>query len=433
MRKLVFIGLVLLLSGCDFYQDDDNDGYTCSAKDQKRFVRDATEYWYLWNDLLPENTRVKNYSGPVALLADLIQVQPLDTFSYIGSAFADAAFFGGGQYEGFGFSWQRFANDDFRLTRVFVGSPADEAGLSRGQRIVAVEGRPIAEIDADEGLGSALEPNSAELTLLETDGVTEFTVRVFKSVVTIDPVPQWRLIDTANGPPVGYLELSTFVATADPQLQTAFSEFQVNGVTDLIIDLRYNGGGLVSTAELLGNLLGGNVAEDLVFTETRFNADRAADQDFASVFRNLTNTISLSRLVVIASSTTASASELVINGLEPHVDVAVVGDQTFGKPVGQVGLEFCGSILRLTAFQNFNADGFGDYFDGLPADCNAADDLDLAVGDPDDPNMIAAMSYLTSGACPPAPAPAAELRRRIDPAQSGTERQPAWREFAGAW
>ena len=114
--------------------------------------------------------------------------------------------------------------------------------------------------------------------------------------------------------------------------------------------------------------------------------------------------MSLSRLVVVTSDRTASASELVINGMEPHVEVTVVGDRTFGKPVGQIGLSFCGAVLRLTAFQTVNADGFGDYFDGLPADCPVTDDLTVPVGDAADPNVAAALAYLATGACPPAPA-----------------------------
>lgn len=431
MRKLVIVGLFLLLSGCEIDVEDNGSAYTCSANDQKRFVRDATEYWYLWNDLLPGNTRVRDYADPAELLADMTGVQPLDSFSYIGSAVADAAFFGAGQYLGFGFSWQRYGSDDLRLTQVFSSSPADQAGFARGQRIIAIDGRTVAEIDAAEGLGAALEPDSVEFTMQETDGTTEFTTRIVKDVVTIDPVPQYRLVPTVFGPPIGYLELSTFVSTANPELEAAFEEFRANGVTDLIVDLRYNGGGLLSTAELLGNLLGGEVAENLVFSGTRFNADRADDNDSDTRFARLAGSVSLSRLVVITTAATASASELVINGLEPHVDVTVIGERTFGKPVGQVGFEFCGNVLRLTAFRNVNADGSGDYFDGLPADCAANDDLDLPIGDPDDPNMVAAFGYLATGTCSPVPPPAPQRQSLRKPAEPPGG--PPSREYAGAW
>ena len=435
MRSLAVIFLSAILAACSFSDGDSNDDlYSCSNRDQKRFVRDATEFWYLWNDLLPDKTKVADYDSPAEVLAAMTAVQPLDNFSYIGSAAADAAFFGGGLYLGFGFSWQRVATDDIRLTRVFADSPADGAGFSRGQRILALDGRSIAEIEAAEGIGAALRAATVDFTLLEIDGVTEFTVTVTQDTVVIAPVPQWRTIPRAGNTPVGYVELASFIGTADSTLDAVFANFRAAGVTDLIVDLRYNSGGLVATAELFGDLLGGVVAENLTFTRTLHNADRAAEYDSDEFFELLANSINLSRLVVIATPATASASELLINGMEPHVDVAIVGDRTFGKPIGQVGFEFCGNILRLTAFQTVNADGFGDYFDGLPADCAAVDDLNVAVGDDADPNMIAARAYLDTGACPAAPLQAPLSYSQLELQMLTDDRRgPPWRQALGAW
>lgn len=434
MRLLISLILLAMLSACEWSSEDNDRGYTCSDRDQKRFVRDAAQYWYLWNDLLPNKVKVSGYDTPVELLADLTSVQPLDEFSYLTSAVADSAFFGAGQYVGFGFSREFLASDDVRLTRVFSGSPAEAAGFARGQRIVALDGRPIAEIEAAEGLDVALEEQAIDFTMREVDGVTEFTVSVTQAVVTIDPVPQARLIQTPAGPPIGYLELAAFVGTAGEPLQTAFADFQAGGVTDLIIDLRYNSGGLVSTANLLGDLLGGAVAENLTFTRTLFNADRSAEWDSEELFDLLVNSINLSRLVVITTARTASASENIINAMGPHVDVTVVGATTRGKPVGQVGLEFCGAVLRLTAFRIVNADDVGDYFGGLPADCAAADDLTVPVGDAADPNLLAALGYLSTGACPTVPAMPLRANALDDSRVRAEEfRGPAWREFAGAY
>jgi C-terminal processing protease CtpA/Prc len=434
MRILISLLLVATLTACEWSTGDDQEGYTCSNRDQKRFVRDAANYWYLWNDLLPNKVKVSRYDTAVDLLDDLTAVQPLDTFSYLTSAFADAAFFGAGQYEGFGFSREFLASDDVRLTRVFVGSPAEDAGFERGQRIVALDGRSIADIEAAEGLDAALNAATIDFTMREIDGVTEFTVPVTQAIVTIDPVPQAELIPTVAGPPVGYLELAAFILTADAPLQTAFSDFQAAGVTDLIIDLRYNQGGLVTTSNLLGDLLGGAVAENLTFTQTLFNADRSAEYDLEEFFDLLANSLNLSRLVVIATARTASASEAIINAMEPHVEVTVVGARTRGKPVGQVGLEFCGAVLRLTAFQVVNADGFGDYFDGLPADCAVPDDLTVPIGDAADPNLLAALGYLSTGACPPAPALPLQAGEETETRMRSEDlRGPPWREFAGAY
>lgn len=441
MRKLTLLIGILFLGACSFEGFTGDSGQlSCSIKDQKKFVWQAMQAWYLWNDRLPDTINLKQFATPAEVMAELTKYSPggpdnpIDNYSYIGSASADAAFYGGGLYQGFGFSWRWVAANDPRLSRVFGGSPADVGGLERGQRIVALNGRSIADIEAAEGIGAVLDTTPVEFTMRETDGVTEFTVTIDQGIVTIDPVPQTFRIPRPVGPDVGYLELSAFVSTADARLDEVFADFVANGVNDLIIDLRYNGGGLVNTSELLGDYLGGDVAENLIFSETRFNANRAADNNRVEFFERLANSMSLSRLVVIASRGTASAAEMVPNSMAPHVDVTIVGDTTYGKPVGQVGLEFCGNIMRPAAFQTFNADGFGDFFDGLPADCAADDDLNVAVGAETDPNIVAALSWLDTGACPAAAATSGQAKPVLPPElQRPDLRGPPWREFASAY
>ena len=257
---------------------------------------------------------------------------------------------------------------------------------------------------------------------------SEFTVTVSHDLVTIDPLPQWRVIDM-GGVPVGYVEFATFIGTANPVFNTIFGEFNAAGVTDVIIDMRYNSGGLIDTARLLGDYLGGLVP-GLIFSITEFN-DKNSGLNETEFFEQISNAMNLSRLVVIATSNTASASELVINSMEPHAEVTIVGDTTFGKPVGQIGALFCDKVLRATAFETLNSLSEGGYFDGLPADCPAADDLTQVVGAATDPNLITALAYLETGACPAAPAMSKEELDRIPPQID--LRGPAWREFAGAF
>lgn len=386
----------------------------CSVDGQKQFVLDNLYSWYLWNDMLPANINIADYASAEALAFEVTTTfgpqdannQPIDRFSSVGSLQADTEFFGEGRFEGFGFSW-RFvdqAQTDFRVTRTFAGSPADIGGLARGAQVLTLNTRSVANIAANEGINAFFDANDTIDFEFQPIGGVATNSSITKAIVTIDPIPQWRIIDAGNGRNVGYLELTTFISTADAEFDTVFEAFRTANVTEVIIDLRYNGGGLVSTADLLGDYFGGSVAENLVFSSTEFNADRAAGNNSTQFFSLLSNSISLSQLVVVASRGTASASELVTNGMIPHVNVAIVGDRTFGKPVGQIGLPFCEKILRPTSFKIANADGAGDYFDGLPVDCPAADDLSVAVGDDLDPNMVAAMSYLSTGACPAAPA-----------------------------
>jgi carboxyl-terminal processing protease len=438
MRNALLVIVCAVLAACGSSDGGGNAGPAgCSNMQQISFVQDAMQQWYLWNDLLPAQISAGNYESPEELLEHLKTYSPdddsgipIDRFSYIGSAAADAAFFGEGQYEGYGFGRTSGA----RIVQVFAGSPAEVGGIERGQQILELNGRTIAEIEAAEGINAALDASPLTFLMLEQGGGTLTTTIEF-DVVTINPIPQTRIIPASDGSGrmVGYVELSTFISTAEPVFAQVFADFISAGVTDIIVDLRYNGGGLVRVSNLLGDYLGGIVPNGDVFSETRFNADRAAGNNSFEPFDNLANSLSTSRIVIIATGSTASASELLTNSMAPYVDVTIVGDTTFGKPVGQVGIEFCGKILRPTAFQTFNADGFGDYFDGLAVDCPAADDISIAVGVDSDPNMIAAMAYLDTGLCPAAAQTLRSLQSDRGKRNARAEvAAPAWREFAGA-
>ena len=419
----------------------------CSIDGQKAYVLDALYYWYLWNDLLPANINIADYATPEELVIEVTETfgpqrpggGPLDRFSSVGSLVADQQFFGEGKYEGFGF---RFNFIDFlppfQILGTFADSPAGASALERGQIVITLNGRTPAEIQAAEGINSFFD-NTDTVTFVVEDlqGNTLPPIEITRGIVTIDPIPQYRVIDMGPGePPVGYLELATFISTADPVFGTVFSDFIAAGVEDVIIDMRYNGGGLVSTANLLGNHLGGFANDGQIFSNTEFNADRAAANNSIDYFANRANALDINRLIVVASRGTASASELVINGLDPFVNggVYIVGDSTFGKPVGQVGLEFCDKILRPTSFKKSNAAGFGDYFDGLPVDCATPDDVAFAVGADDDPNVVAALSFVNGAGCPVVATPggqqkAATVFDQVRPDLTG----PAEREFAGAY
>ncbi len=441
MRNLLTLLLITILTACGSSSGDD----PCSSTGQKQFVLDNMRAWYFWNDLLPAQVDLGLFASPEELLAFLITFSPddgsgnpIDRFSFINSAAADSQFFGEGKFEGFGFSSKFVDVDgtDLRLTRVFTDSPAFREGLRRGQRILELDDRTIAEINAAEGLGVVFGTSPLKFLMRNIDG-SEFAVTITHDIVTINPIPQWRIIDAGSGRMVGYLELATFIGTADPVFDEVFGAFRAAGVNDVIIDLRYNGGGLVSTAELLGDYLGGDIADGQIFSHTFFNADRA-DSDSTEFFEQpvTNNSVSLSKLVIIATGGTASASELITNSMDPYVvsGVTIVGDTTFGKPVGQVGIDFCEKRLRPTAFQTVNVLDFGDYFNGLPVDCPAADDLNVAVGEDTDPNMVVALAYLDSGSCPVAAA--AEGPAKFEAAAAILQldrRGPPSREFAGAF
>jgi hypothetical protein len=182
-------------------------------------------------------------------------------------------------------------------------------------------------------------------------------------------------------------------------------------VQELVLDLRYNGGGLVDVARHLAGLIGGPSLRDHVFAEAQHN-DRNRRLNQTLRFGGAASALRLERLIVITTRASASASELLINGLTPFLPVIVVGDRTFGKPVGQYGVPFCDKVFAPVAFSMVNARGEGNYFDGLPVDCAAADDIGHELGSPQETSLATALDYIATGRCP---APSSRVGARSTP------------------
>lgn len=370
---------------------------TCSIVAQNTFVYEAMQDIYLWNDDLPVVDPAE-FPSPEALL-DALRV-PQDRFSFITTTAADTAFFGAGQFVGLGFRTIQKASDELRVLDVFEGSVADNGGLTRGDFILAVNGRPIEEVLAEEGFSASLGPAEVgvvvELTWQMPGGPVE-TAEFVKDVVTIPPVSAVEVLDSATGP-VGYLLFRNFVETAVADLNDAFAMFQAAGVRQVVMDLRYNSGGLLSVAEHLANLMGGETADGQVFYSIEYNDDNTF-RNQTVLFRNLVRSLDLDQMIFVTTGSTASASEMVINGLEPFFNVVLVGARTFGKPVGQVAVRFCDQTLRPVSFRTVNADGTADFFEGFPADCAAEDDIESALGDPAEASLAESLFHLENGVC----------------------------------
>lgn len=399
---------------------------SCSVLEQNQIILEVMQDIYLWVDRMPDADPAE-FSSPDAFL-DALRV-PEDRFSFLASAAADQAFFGDGQFAGLGFESTRTGPDEVRLSDVFEFSPAALGGLARGDRILSVNGRPIEEVLAEEGFVASLGPPevgvTVELGWQNVDGDV-FEAVFTKEIVTIPPVSPVNIIDTPGGP-VGYFNFRAFVEPADPALNAVFKEFLDSGVPELVVDLRYNSGGLLSIAEVLANLIGGLVTQGQILYTLQYNDENSFRNQTVS-FRDSVNSLDLPRVVFITTRSSASASEMVINGLDPFLDVAVIGATTFGKPVGQLGFLFCDKILRPVSFEVVNAAGAGDFFDGIPPDCVAADDLDAALGDPGEDSLAAALTYIQSGSC--------SANSAAKPAESETSKRAirdsdSWRLFRG--
>jgi C-terminal peptidase prc len=371
---------------------------SCSTVGKNLRVRDVMSDIYLWYAEMP-NLDPAGFNSPEAYL-EAVRYMVLDShFSYISSREANRAFFGESQYVGLGVSWS-VRGDELRVLQVFPDSPASEAGLTRGDRIDAIGGVPAARLIATNSIGEAVGDEviglSVRVDFTGRDGVARGG-HLAKRVVTIPTVSLTRTFDV-QGRRVGYIFFRNFVQPSFAALDEAFAQLASARVHDLVLDLRYNGGGLVSVAQHLASVVGGARTRGQVFAEY-FHNDKNAHRNQAIRFEDKANAINLERLIVITTPSSASASELVINALRPFIPVVVIGDRTYGKPVGQYQIEFCDKMLAPVSFSLRNAHGQGDFFDGFAPDCAAADDVDHQLGDAEEASLREALFFAAAGRC----------------------------------
>lgn len=382
----------------------------CSVVSQNLFVREVLTDLYYWNTYLPP-LNPAGFSSPDAYL-EAVKYRSLDqTFSYVGYRASTDAFYSSSQYIGLGYS-AILGETDYRVSQVFPESPASDAGMARGDRIVAVGGVPIEVLVASGQLGNAIGPSTEGYTVTMTfehpDG-SRVEAAMTKRPVTMPTVMTTQVFDV-EGRRVGYVFFRNFVEPSIEALDAAFAALREARVQELVLDLRYNGGGLVSVAQHLASLIGGTRTSGQVLSEY-FHNEQNAFRNRILRFEDKEQALTLDRLVVVTTRGTASASELVINALRPHMPVVIVGDTTYGKPVGQYGINFCDRVLFPVSFTLRNAAQEGDYFGGMAPSCLAGDDLDRQIGDPEEASLREALRYIRTGECD-APVPVtAEARR----------------------
>jgi C-terminal peptidase prc len=387
---------------------------SCSTAGKNLFVRDRMTDLYLWYSQMP-NVDPTSYASPEAYL-EAVRYKTLDsTFSYITSREANDAFYSDSQFIGFGLS--TILNDlEMRVTQVFPESPAAEAGLSRGDRIVELGGRLVSTIISSGEIGSAFGPSEIGVELdiaFVNQAGTRREAHMIKRLVTIPTVSLTRVYNV-GGRRVGYIFFRNFVQPSYAALDDAVAELSAAGVNELVLDLRYNGGGLVNVAQYLASYIGGVRTDGQVFAEY-FHNDKNAFRNRILRFENKPLRFTLDRLIVVTTKSSASASELVINALRPFMPVVVIGGTTYGKPVGQYAIPFCDKLLAAVAFALRNADGQGDFYDGFAPDCTAPDDADHQLGDPAEGSLKEALTFATTGACSRRPLMApqkADVQRR---------------------
>jgi C-terminal processing protease CtpA/Prc len=395
----------------------------CSVTARNQWVIDTMKEWYLYPDLLVTSVSATSNSSPQATIDAMTataRAQNKDRhFTYLTSIAEENAFNSSGTTAGFGVRlYTDSAASRLYVTEAFEGAPARAAGIDRGDEILAIGTSEatlatVASLLASGGsqaVTDAIGPTTAGTTrTLQLAGAAGTrTLTVTKASYSLTPVSNRygaRILDDA-GRKVGYLNLRTFISSADAQLRNAFASFRSAGINEVILDFRYNGGGLIATAELLGDLLGGNRSSGQIFNQMTFRPEKSANNS-THYFTAQPQAVAPLKLAFIATGTTASASELVVNGMLPYftTNLALVGANTYGKPVGQVAIDraTCDDRLRVIAFALRNASGSENYFNGLAGtvnvSCRAADDFTHAMGDLLETSTRQALDFLAGRPC----------------------------------
>ncbi len=396
----------------------------CSLRARQTWAARQLDEWYLFPETLATGLDPASFASVQDYLDALTATarsQGRDRFfTYIDSIAEETAFFSSGQTAAFGIRIQTDTPGRRVLVAdAFEGAPALAAGIDRGTEILAIGTgpstlRPVSQIIAAEGAGGvsdALGPSTAgtSRTLEIGNAGGRRILTITKASFNIPPVSARYgaqvLMD--GGRRVGYLNLRTFIETADPALRSAFATFRAQGITDFIIDFRYNGGGLVDIADLMGDLLGDNRAAGDVFETTEYRPSKAQFNETRR-FQRQPQSVAPVRIAFITTSASASASELVINGMQPWLrnNLILVGSNTFGKPVGQIARDrsACDDRLRVVAFETKNADRQGGFYNGLagtiPRSCAAQDEIARPMGDPQEASTRAALDALSGASCP---------------------------------
>ncbi|WP_028773987.1 S41 family peptidase [Shewanella waksmanii] len=423
---------------------------TGSAMTEKLWLRSWSDDTYLWySEILdqdPAPYTVAEYFSVLMTQELTASGEPKDNPNFHYSIPTDiweqqsqsGASFG----YGFEIVIQQASNQQERKVSVAYSepnTPASSANIQRGAVIVAIDGVNVASANNDSelavltnGLFPSQSGQQTEFLVRDLGSVDNRTITLTAQTVVSTPVQQTQVIDTATGK-VGYVLFNSHIAPAERGLYDAISTLSQAGIDDLVLDLRYNGGGLLAMASQLSYMIAGEQATiDRIFERTSFNdkypntnpvtGEPLTSMPFItesigfntgllSAGLNLP-VLDLPRVFVLTSNGTCSASEAIMNGLRGiDIEVIQIGATTCGKPYGFYPTPNCGTTYFTIQFQGENNKGFGEYSDGfaavsnptLPSElpgCYVADDLTHDFGDTNEGMLSAALYYRDNGQCP---------------------------------
>lgn len=422
---------------------------------EKNFLRSWSYETYLWFEDLPDlnpSTSLTPQDYFLELVSDKKTASGSykDNFHFYEPTESEEAWSAGITY-GYGLNLK--VNWTVPRTAVVVysdtASPAANKGIKRGAKIIAVDGQSVANGNVNT-LIDALYPTQInavhEFEIQDAGATTTRKVILESASLPTDAVSVVKSI-AHNGSNVGYVQFNTFIPDAQDQWVTAINTLKNAGVSDLVVDMRYNGGGYIAVAAQVGYMIAGTNTANKVFYQDVANSKSPKEDPWGFLDTGLYGlnksltlpTLNLQRVYVLATEGTCSASELVINSLRGiGVSVYLIGDTTCGKPYGFLPQPNCGTTYYTIQFKAVNAKGFGEYSDGfIPSTtdngldkvkgCKVADDFAHELGDPNEALLAAALQLRATNICPSAVS--TRQQKMSDDTAAGELMRPAVREI----
>ncbi|MFK7859697.1 MAG: S41 family peptidase [Granulosicoccus sp.] len=366
---------------------------TCSVDDIKgRVGFDMLDY-YIYYDQVPPLNPV-GFETPEELIRAL-RVNP-DIYSNVQDEQEQGALFEDGVTSGYGFRFSPASDGVVRFREILLGSPADDAGLLRGDELIRLNGRLISDYTNDE-IRTVLSEGQPPITMQvrTTDSAT-------RDVALEQGTYRWRtarsfVFRSEGQPTVGLIEVRTFLETTSSEIDAGIEFLLESDIDELIVDLRYNPGGRTRVAERLAAQIAGPSVDGLPFLTRTWN-DKYSENNSTSTLEAAEPTLTLPRVFVLLTDRSASASEAMVNGLEPYMNVIVIGGATEGKIFTSNARNYCGKSINAMRSERTNSVGVS-VLGGIQPDCTVADDWTMQAWSPSDPMILAARDYMRTGAC----------------------------------
>jgi carboxyl-terminal processing protease len=456
-------------SGTDPVTDIPYPDVLGTATDENNYLRSWTHQLYLWFDQVPDldpsQYTTVDYFPLLKTSATSPSGAPVDKFHFTYATSTWEALESQGIQAGYGVDFDVLAAAPPRSIVVAYVEPnatGPAATLGRGAAVQSIDGTDLND-DTQTGvntLNAGLQPATVgemhTFTVLDVGSTTPRTVVLTSANVTETPVLVATTL-TSNGAKVGYILFNNHIATAESELITAFTHLQQQGVSDLVLDLRYNGGGILDIASEVAYMIAGSArTSGQTFELQQFNSQypstnpvvggaitptlfHSTSQGYSVTSGQALPSLNLPQVFVLTSAQTCSASESIINSLRGvNVQVIEIGSTTCGKPYGFYPQDNCGTTYFSIEFRGVNAQGFGDYSDGFSPDntvtpagvtipgCSVADDFTHALGDPNEAQLAEALAYRSGGACTVAPSGSGiqSLKRALQPGLAVSAKSP---------